>query len=104
LDILGVGVDVLEPRVLEVSLVGGVVPDLSSNCLAVMPKYLDARDPAVILASARAALVAVLLPRSVRRPASVGVWVASSLGRAAIERVKPGVVAPARRVRSAAGV
>jgi hypothetical protein len=96
--VLAFGVVVLA-LVLAPSLIGvGVVVVRSFSCLAVIPIYLLARDPAVIFG---AALFAVLFP-SVRRPAVSGV--SSSLGARATDRVpKLGVVAP-RRTRSAAGV
>lgn len=57
------GVVVLALRLLAgVAAAAGATPVRASNCLAVMPKYLLALEPAVILASARAAFDTVLLP------------------------------------------
>lgn len=93
---LGVTAEVLEldPSPLEAAA-GPFVPEArASSCLAVMPRYLLARDPSVMLAAACAALL----------PDAAGSSSVFLGVRADVDRVpKLGVVAPLRAL-SEAGV
>lgn len=79
----------------------------ASNCFAVMPRYLLARDPSVIFAAARAAFdvfATLLFVANTRLASGVAFGSSLDLGRVVVDlEPKLGVAAP-RRVRSEAGV